>query len=85
LTIEEPLWFSDSSPSAKMVSSQKTVVGGGSRTKISHPQTGDVVRNPPHVACYGTAFEGTISLRINDDDASFIAEGTAQGASKTGL
>ena len=42
---------------------------------------GDVVRNPAHVAGYGTAFEGTISLRVRDDDRMVIAEGTAQGGS----
>ena len=41
--------------------------------KVNHPAPGDVVRNPAHVAGYGTAFEGTISLRI--------AEGTTQGGS----
>src|SRR3712207_7052039 len=34
-----------------------------------------------HVAGYGTAFEGTISLRIRDDDGTVIAEGSAQGGS----
>jgi hypothetical protein len=49
--------------------------------KINHPAPGDVVRNPAHVAGYGTAFEGVISLRIRDDDGTVIAEGTAQGGS----
>ena len=49
--------------------------------KVNHPAPGDVVRNPAHVAGYGTAFEGTISLRIRDDDGTVIAEGTAQGGS----
>ena len=49
--------------------------------KINHPAPGDVVRNPVHVAGYGTAFEGTISLRVRDDDRMVIAEGTAQGGS----
>jgi len=40
-----------------------------------------VVRNPAHVAAYGTAFEGVISLRIRDDDGTVIAEDTAQGGS----
>ncbi len=30
--------------------------------KINHPAPGDMVRNPAHVAGYGTAFEGVISL-----------------------
>ena len=49
--------------------------------KVNHPSTGDVVRNPAHVAGYGTAFEGTISLRIRDDDGTVIAKGFAQGGS----
>jgi hypothetical protein len=49
--------------------------------KINHPASGDVVRNPAHVAGYGTAFEGVISLRIRDDDGTVIAQGTAQGGS----
>ena len=49
--------------------------------KINHPASGDVVRNPAHVARYGTAFEGTISLRIRDDDGTVIAEGSTQGGS----
>jgi hypothetical protein len=49
--------------------------------KVNHPAPGDVVRNPAHVAGYGTAFEGVISLRIKDDDGTTIAEGTAQGGS----
>jgi hypothetical protein len=50
--------------------------------KVNHPAPGDVVRNPAHVAGYGTAFEGIISLRIRDDDGTVIAEGTAQGGSE---
>jgi hypothetical protein len=49
--------------------------------KINHPASGDVIRNPAHVAGYGTAFEGTISLRIRDDDGTVIAEGSTQGGS----
>jgi hypothetical protein len=49
--------------------------------KVNHPAPGDVIRDPAHVAGYGTAFEGTISLRIRDDDGTVIAEGTAQGGS----
>jgi immunoglobulin-like protein involved in spore germination len=49
--------------------------------KVNHPAPGDVVRNPAHIAGYGTAFEGTISLRISDD-GTVIAEGMAQGGSK---
>jgi hypothetical protein len=49
--------------------------------KINHPAPGDVVRSPAHVAGYGTAFEGTISLRIKNDDGTVIARGTAQGGS----
>ena len=49
--------------------------------KINHPAPGDVVRNPAHVAGYGTAFEGTISLRIRDDDGTVIAKGPTQGGS----
>ena len=48
--------------------------------KVNHPAPGDVIRNPAHVAGYGTAFEGTISLRIRDD-GTMIAEGFAQGGS----
>ncbi len=48
--------------------------------KVNHPAPGDVVGNPAHVAGYGTAFEGTISLRVRDDDGTVIAEGFAQGA-----
>jgi hypothetical protein len=48
--------------------------------KINHPAPGDVIRDPTHVAGYGTALEGTISLRIRDD-GTVIAEGTAQGGS----
>jgi hypothetical protein len=48
--------------------------------KINHPAPGDVVRNPAHVAGYGTAFEGVISLRIRDD-GTVIAEGSTQGGS----
>ena len=49
--------------------------------KVNHPASGDVVRNPAHIAGYGTAFEGTISLRIRDDDGTVIAEGSTQGGS----
>jgi hypothetical protein len=49
--------------------------------KINHPAPGDVVRYPAHVAGYGTAFEGVISLRIKDDDGTVIAEGSTQGGS----
>ena len=49
--------------------------------KINHPASGDVIRNPAHVAGYGTAFEGTISLRIRDDDGTVIAEGSTQDGS----
>ncbi len=49
--------------------------------KVNHPAPGDVVRNPAHVAGYGTATEGTISVRIRDDDGTVIAEGTTQGGS----
>ncbi len=38
------------------------------------------INHPAHVAGYGTAFEGTISLRIRDD-GTVIAEGFAQGGS----
>ena len=48
--------------------------------KVNHLAPGDVVGNPAHVAEYGTAFEGTISLRIRDD-RTVIAEGFAQGGS----
>ncbi|MDQ3791347.1 MAG: Gmad2 immunoglobulin-like domain-containing protein, partial [Actinomycetota bacterium] len=48
--------------------------------KVNHPAPGDVIRNPAHVAGYGTAFEGTISSRIRDD-GTVIAEGFAQGGS----
>jgi hypothetical protein len=54
---------------------------GRSFIKVNHPAPSYVVRNPAHVAGYGTAFEGTISLRIRDDDGTVIAEGTAQGGS----
>ncbi len=40
-----------------------------------------MIRNPAHLAGYGTALEGTISLRIRDDDGTVIAQGTAQGGS----
>jgi hypothetical protein len=49
--------------------------------KVNHPAPGDVVRDPAHVAGYETAFEGTISLRIRDDDGTVIAEGSTQGGS----
>jgi hypothetical protein len=49
--------------------------------KINHPAAGDVIRNPAHVAGYGTAFEGTISLRIRDDDGTVISEESTQGGS----
>ena len=49
--------------------------------KINHPASGDVIKNPAHVAGYGTAFEGTISLRIRDDDGTVIAKGSTQGGS----
>ncbi len=49
--------------------------------KINHPARGDVVRNPAHGAGYGTAFEGTISLRGMRDDGTVIAKGIAQGGS----
>jgi hypothetical protein len=48
--------------------------------KINHPAPGDVMRYPAHVAGYGTAFEGVISLRIRDDGTA-IAEGSTQGGS----
>ena len=49
--------------------------------KINHPAEGDVIRNPAHVAGYGTAFEGVISLCIRDDDGTVIAEESTQGGS----
>ncbi|CAN5252238.1 hypothetical protein BH18ACT10_BH18ACT10_18980 [soil metagenome] len=49
--------------------------------KINHPAPGDVIRNPAHVAGYGAAFEGTISLRIRDDDGTVIAGESTQGGS----
>ena len=39
-----------------------------------------MIRDPAHIAGYGTAFEGTISLRIRDD-GTVIGEGTTQGGS----
>ncbi len=48
--------------------------------KVNHPAPGDVIRNLAMCAGYGTAFEGTISLRIRDD-GKVIAEGFAQGGS----
>lgn len=48
--------------------------------KINHPAPGDVIRNPEHVAGYGTAFEVMIPLRIRDD-GTVIAEGSTQGGS----
>ena len=48
--------------------------------EVNHPAPGDVVSNPAHVAGYGTAFEGTISLRIRDD-GTVIAEGSTKGGS----
>ena len=49
--------------------------------KVNHPAPGDVVRNPAHIAGYSTTFEGTISLRLRDDDGIVIAQGTAQAGS----
>jgi hypothetical protein len=49
--------------------------------KINHPAPGDVIRDPAHIAGYGTAFEGVISLRIRDDDGTVIAETSTQGGS----
>ena len=49
--------------------------------KVNHPAPDDVIRNLAMCAGYGTAFEGTISLRIRDD-GTVIAEGFAQGGSK---
>ena len=49
--------------------------------KVNHPAAGDVIKNPAHVAGYGTATEGTISLRIRDDDGTVIAGGSVQGGS----
>jgi len=56
-------------------------VAFGKLIKVNRPAPGDVVRNPEHVAGYGMAFEGVISLRIRDDDGTVIAQGTAQGGS----
>jgi Immunoglobulin-like domain of bacterial spore germination len=50
--------------------------------KVNHPAPGDVIRDPAHIAGYGTAFEGTISLRIRDD-GTVIGEGTTQGGSNS--
>ncbi|MGI8911560.1 MAG: Gmad2 immunoglobulin-like domain-containing protein [Rubrobacteraceae bacterium] len=49
--------------------------------KINHPAPGDVVRDPAHIAGYGTAFEGVISLRIRDDDGTVISSESTQGGS----
>ena len=49
--------------------------------KVNHPAPSDVVRNPAHVAGYGTAFDRAISLRIRNDDGTVIAEGSTQGGS----
>lgn len=35
--------------------------------KVNHPAPGDLVNSPVHVAGYGTAFEGTIVVRVVDD------------------
>ncbi len=48
--------------------------------KINHPAPGEVIRKPAHVAGYGTAFEGTISLRTRYD-GTVIAESSTQGCS----
>ncbi len=57
-------------------------VAFGKLMKINHPAPGDMIRNPAqHVAGYGTAFGGTISLRIRDLDGTVIAEGSTQGGS----
>jgi hypothetical protein len=42
-------------------------VAFGKLVKINHPAPGDGIRNPEHVAGYGTAFEGMIPLRMRDD------------------
>ena len=49
--------------------------------KVNHPVPDDAVRDQFHMAGYGTAFEGTISLRVRDDDGTVIAEGSTQGGS----
>ena len=48
--------------------------------KVNHPVPDDAVRDQFHMAGYGTAFEGTSSLRISDD-GTVIAEGSTQGGS----
>jgi hypothetical protein len=55
-------------------------VAFGKLVKINHPAPGDGIRNPEHVAGYGTAFEGMIPLRMRDD-GRVIAEGSTQGGS----
>lgn len=46
--------------------------------KVNHPAPGDVVGDPVHVAGYGAAFEGGISLRVKDEIGTVVAEGNAQ-------
>jgi hypothetical protein len=55
-------------------------VAFGKLVKINHPAPGDVIRNPEHVAGYGTGLEVMIPLRIRDD-GTVIAEGSTQGGS----
>lgn len=53
--------------------------------KVNHPASGDVVNNPTHVAGYGTAFEGTISVRILDDSGKRLGEATFQSGGANGI
>lgn len=49
--------------------------------RVNHPASGDVVADPVHVAGYGTAFKGSISLRVKDEVGTVVAEGNAMGGS----
>ena len=41
--------------------------------KVNHPAPGDTIRNPTHVAGYGTGFEGVVVVRVNDEAGNELA------------
>lgn len=53
--------------------------------KVNHPASGDIVDADVHLAGYGTAFEGAISVRIKDDSGTTLGEGSFQSKGANGI
>ena len=53
--------------------------------KVNHPASGDIVNSPVHVAGYGTAFEGTIVVRVLDDSGKELGEAVMDSEGGNGI